>query len=99
MRVLLGVGFSDRKGEYVPAGTTIFFAGVQKEWISAAVETGRRPIALNVSFLEDIDFEGPRGSHAWSLLSETLQNAWSAMAAYNERLHSAVKKKSRDRRR
>jgi len=55
--------------------------------------------ALNVSFLEHIDFEGPRGSHAWSLLSQTLQNAWTAMAAYNERLHSALKKKSRDRRR
>jgi hypothetical protein len=47
--------------------------------------------AINVSLLEHIDFEGPRGPHAWSLLSPQLQRAWRAMAAYNNWLHSGAK--------
>ena len=47
--------------------------------------------ALNVSFLEEIDFEGPRGPEAWALLSPPLQRAWRAMAAYNEWLHAGAK--------
>ena len=61
-------------------------------WASADDELRN---ALNVSFLEHIDFEGPRGSHAWSLLSKTLQNAWTSMSDYNQRLHSAPKKHSK----
>jgi hypothetical protein len=47
--------------------------------------------ALNVSFLEHIDFDGPRGPQAWSLLSPRLQRGWRAMVAYNEWLHSGAK--------
>lgn len=47
--------------------------------------------ALNVSFLEHIDFKGPRGSQAWALLSGRLQRAWKAMAAYNDWLHAGAK--------
>jgi len=47
--------------------------------------------ALNVSLLECIDFEGPRGPRAWSLLSPRLQRAWRAMDAYNTWLHSGAK--------
>jgi hypothetical protein len=49
--------------------------------------------ALNVSLLEHIDFDGPRGAEAWSLLSVRLQRAWHAMAAYNAWLHSGAKGK------
>jgi hypothetical protein len=47
--------------------------------------------ALNVSFLEHIDFDGPRGSEAWALLTPQLQRAWRAMAAYNKSLNSGAK--------
>lgn len=47
--------------------------------------------ALNVSLLEHLDFDGPRGAPAWSMLSARLQRAWRAMAAYNEWLHSGAK--------
>jgi hypothetical protein len=42
--------------------------------------------ALNVSFLEHIDFEGPNGAHAWQLLSPELQIGWRAMQAYLEKI-------------
>jgi hypothetical protein len=38
--------------------------------------------ALNVSFLEHLDFDGPRGSAAWALLSPALQRGWRDMQAY-----------------
>jgi hypothetical protein len=49
--------------------------------------------ALNVSLLENLDFDGARGPHAWSLLSPRLQRAWSAMRAYNEWLRAGAKGK------
>jgi hypothetical protein len=47
--------------------------------------------ALNVSLLEHIDFDGPRGSDAWSLLSPRLRRAWREMDAYNQWLRSGAK--------
>jgi len=41
---------------------------------------------LRVSFLEHLDFEGPRGPTAWRLLPINLQRAWHTIIAYNERL-------------
>ena len=41
--------------------------------------------AIQVSFLEHLDFEGPRGAAAWKLLSPALQMAWKRITAYNER--------------
>src|SRR5688572_22351710 len=37
--------------------------------------------ALNVSFLEHLDFDGPRGSRAWDCLSPRLQRVWEQMSA------------------
>jgi hypothetical protein len=42
--------------------------------------------ALNVSFLEHLDFDGPDGPDAWSHLSSQLQDGWRAMDAYMRRL-------------
>lgn len=47
--------------------------------------------AVHVSLLERLDFAGPHGPKAWSLLSPRLQRAWRAMAAYNEWLRSGAK--------
>jgi hypothetical protein len=47
--------------------------------------------ALNVSFLEHIDFDGSRGPQAWALLSPRLQQAWRVMTAYNEWVHSGAR--------
>jgi len=41
---------------------------------------------LHVSFLEHLDFEGPKGPKAWSLLPPDLQHAWHDIISYNERL-------------
>ena len=38
--------------------------------------------ALNVSFLEHLDFDGPNGPEAWRHLSPELQEGWRAMQAY-----------------
>jgi len=38
--------------------------------------------AINVSFLEHIDFDGPRGSTAWGHLSPGLKLAWQNMQRY-----------------
>ena len=35
--------------------------------------------ALNVSFLEHLDFDGPSGPAAWSRLTPSLQHAWAEM--------------------
>jgi hypothetical protein len=41
---------------------------------------------LHVSYLEHLDFEGPRGPTAWPLLPANLQRAWHDIIEYNERL-------------
>ena len=56
-----------------------------------AAELWRRPDeallnALNVSFLEHLDFDGPNGPEAWGYLSPELQDGWRAMQAYMARL-------------
>ncbi|HEU4754509.1 MAG TPA: hypothetical protein VFU47_15480 [Armatimonadota bacterium] len=42
--------------------------------------------ALNVSFLEHLDFEGPRGTRAWEILTPALRKGWEDMQAYLDRL-------------
>jgi len=42
--------------------------------------------AIHVSYLEHLDFEGPRGPTAWGLLPPKLQDAWKEIIAYDERL-------------
>lgn len=44
--------------------------------------------ALNVSFLEHLDFEGPRGTEAWQHLTSALRAGWIAMKEYNDALAS-----------
>ncbi len=39
-----------------------------------------------VSYLEHLDFDGPRGEVAWSQLPPDLQRAWHEIVGYNERL-------------
>jgi hypothetical protein len=56
-----------------------------------AHELWRRPDdallnALNVSFLEHLDFDGASGPEAWRYLSPELQDGWRAMQAYWEQL-------------
>jgi hypothetical protein len=41
---------------------------------------------LHVSYLEHLDFEGPTGPEAWSLLPTELQRAWHDIISYNEQL-------------
>ena len=48
--------------------------------------------ALNVSFLEEIDFVGPRGTTAWQYLPPSLQRGWTEMQRYLENLANSVKK-------
>jgi len=52
--------------------------------------------ALNVSFLEHLDFDGPRGPEAWQRLTSELQHGWKAMKAYNDRVaaHAAPSRKA-----
>ena len=38
--------------------------------------------ALNVSFFEMLDFEGPKGRAAWAVLPPALQKAWQEMQDY-----------------
>ena len=42
--------------------------------------------AIHVSFLEHIDFIGPRGAKAWQLMSPRLRSAWKDIITYNEQL-------------
>ena len=51
--------------------------------------------AILVSFLERLDFEGPRGTAAWKLLSPALQLALKRITAYNERRLALPTKKSK----
>ena len=75
--------------------------------VRVAAEVWSRPDedllnALNVSFLEHLDFEGPRGPEAWKCLTSELQTGWKAMKAYNDRVaaslappHKAARRKHR----
>jgi hypothetical protein len=68
-----------------------------------AAELWRRPDAdllnaLKVSFLEHLDFDGPRGPAAWQHLTPELRDGWRAMRAANERL-MALPRKQKGRRR
>jgi hypothetical protein len=38
--------------------------------------------ALNVSFFEALDFEGPNGPDAWAMLTPELQRGWENMRDY-----------------
>ena len=62
-----------------------------KRGVRVAAELWGRPNesllnALNVSFLEHLDFDGPRGPEAWNRLTSELKHGWEAMKAYNDRL-------------
>ena len=72
-----------------------------KRCIRIADELWRRPDAellnaLNVSYLENLDFDGPRGPHAWGLLTPELQRGWREMQAYLARLAALPTKKRKD---
>ena len=71
-----------------------------------AQELWRRPDhtlqnELIVAFFEHIDFDGPNGPTAWSLLSPELQDGWRVMRAANHRLSArpTKTKKTKPRRR
>jgi hypothetical protein len=51
--------------------------------------------ALNVSFFERLEFDGPRGPKAWSLLSPALQRGWQEMMDYRDRLKASAGKVSK----
>jgi hypothetical protein len=53
--------------------------------------------ALNVSFLEHLDFDGPQGPEAWRRLTAALQSGWKTMRASNDQVaaHIAPKRKQR----
>ena len=42
--------------------------------------------AIHVSFLEHLDFIGPRGAQAWKLMTPRLQATWKDIITYNEKL-------------
>jgi len=48
--------------------------------------------ALNVSFLEEIDFAGTNGATAWTYLSPELQRGWTSMQRYLEELGESARK-------
>ena len=61
-----------------------------------AHELWRRPDdallnALNVSFLEHLEFRGVQGEVAWTYLTPELQEGWRAMQAYMARLAELAK--------
>lgn len=67
-----------------------------KRCVALAAELWKRPDspllnALNVSFLEHIDFNGPRGPIAWGYLSLELRRAWQDMQRYLEDLGARSK--------
>jgi hypothetical protein len=53
--------------------------------------------ALYVSYLEHLDFRGPRGPKAWSLLTPELQAAWSRITRYIEMITGSRQKRHRRR--
>ena|SRR5690348_5965770 len=73
-----------------------------KRGVHLATELWQRPDerllgALNVSFLEHLDFDGPRGPEAWKCLTSELKDGWQAMKAYNDRVaaHFAAPRKAK----
>jgi hypothetical protein len=78
--------------------------GTFRRGVRLAAELWSRPDedllnALNVSFLEHLDFEGPHGPEAWQRLTSELQHGWKAMKAYNDRVaaHAALPRKASPR--
>lgn len=68
-----------------------------------AAELWRRPDAellraLETSFLENLDFDGPRGPMAWQQLTPELQEGWRAMRGYWDRLNALPPKTSKRKR-
>ena len=66
---------------------------VYKRGVHLANELWVRPDAdlrnaLNVSFFEHLDFDGPSGADAWARLTSELQRGWQEMRAYNDRIAS-----------
>lgn len=53
--------------------------------------------ALNVSFLEHLEFDGPDGTRAWGYLSSGLQDGWRAIAAYMAQLAEAARPPGKQR--
>jgi len=51
--------------------------------------------ALHIAYLEHLDFDGPRGPKAWSLLSPELQAAWRRITRANEKLAALPRKKKK----
>jgi hypothetical protein len=69
-----------------------------QQCIALADELWQRPSeellnALNVSFLENLDFEGPRGPVAWEYLSPGLKLGWRTMQRYLEEVARFADKK------
>ena len=65
-----------------------------------AAELWRRPdeelmSALETSFMENLDFDGPRGPMAWQHLTPDLQEGWRSMRAYWDRLNALPTKTSK----
>lgn len=59
--------------------------------VHLATELWQRPApdlynALNVSFLEHLNFEGPHGAEAWMRMTSDLKQGWEAMERYNREL-------------
>jgi hypothetical protein len=50
------------------------------------IADGELSNAIHVSFLEHLDFIGPRGAQAWKLMTPRLQSAWKDIITYNEKL-------------
>ena len=53
--------------------------------------------ALYVSYLEHLDFEGPRGPKAWSLLTPRLQQGWREIQDYLDEVAASVHAPRKDR--
>ena len=54
--------------------------------------------AINVSFLEEISFDGPQGVKAWELMPPRLQDAWRAMDRYNADFGAGIRRDDLKRR-
>jgi hypothetical protein len=67
---------------------------VERCWASAEPDLRN---ALAVSFLEHLDFDGPRGPDAWRLLSPTLQAEWQQLTDQMRRVF-ALPRKAKHRR-
>ncbi|HYT69937.1 MAG TPA: hypothetical protein VEK78_01065 [Gemmatimonadales bacterium] len=49
--------------------------------------------AFYVAYLEHLDFDGPRGPKAWSLLTPELQSAWRRITTSSEKRAALPRKK------